>query len=239
MSDESTDKAAAPADTTPTGTPAAAAPAGTTPTVDLNAVLAENRRLSEERDKALKQNHEVRKWATQASQKAADYERRLQERGETDFSIDTGNARSAPSSEMEADLAEVKFKLNTPEWNRVVDKQSGKTVWDEMSSILYDDSQVGELVGRTPYLTLKNIHREVQNRQLKAALKASAAASPARNPLLSHAEMSGQGASTPIATLDITDPNMSADDFLSAADKAGMLEGLVDPNDLPSFFRGK
>ena len=127
--------------------------------------------------------------------------------------------------------------MNHPDWNKAIDKQ-GKTVWDEMNAILFDDARASELVGRTPYLTLKNIHREVQNQRMKAELNAARAATPNNRAVItSRAEMSGQGASPSIPSIDISDPNMTADQLIEAADKAGMLDDLVDPNDPPSWYR--
>ncbi len=232
---DSTDTAPAPADPS-AGTPAPAA-APTTPAINLDAVLAENKRLTAEHQKAVERAREAQKWGTQASQRAAALERQLQERGFVDE--EPAPSRGGYDAEVAADLAEVKFKLNNPDWNKVVDTQTGRTVWDEMNAILFDDAQANELAGRTPYLTLKNIYQTVQFRRLQADNKAlQAAAAPRRTMVLqAQAEMSGQGASTPIPTLDISDPNMTADQLLEAADKAGMLEDLVDPNDPPSFLR--
>jgi len=242
MSDDSTDTAPAPADQS-AGTPAPAA-APTTPAVNLDSVLAENKRLEGERNKAIERAREAQKWGTQASQRAAALERQLQERGFADTD-EPAPSRANYDAEVAADLAEVKFKLNNPDWNKVVDKQSGRTVWDEMNAILFDDAQANDHAGRTPYLTLKNIYREVQYRRLMADQKARGAApAPSRSAiantisaLQAQAEFSGQGASTPVPTLDITDPNMTDDQLIDAANKAGLLDDLVDPNDPPSFLR--
>jgi hypothetical protein len=243
MPDDAADTAPTPADN-PTGnvaqgTPASSAPV--TPAVDLNAVLADNRRLQEEREKLQGQYAQVRKWATKSAQDAAQYKRQLEEGGHGSGIVlnDPASGMAAGfDNESIADIAEVKFKMNHPDWNKTVDKQTGKTVWDEMNAILFDDVRSSELVGRTPYLTLKNIHREVQNQRMSAELKAARAAQvPNRSVITSHAEMSGQGASIPMASIDISDPNMTAEQLLEAADKSGMLEGLVDPNDPPSWMR--
>lgn len=224
-----------PSGTESTGTPDASATAPATQRVDLNAVLAENKRLQVERDKFAVDAREARKWGTQSSQKAAALERQLQERGS--LYEEPASRRGDYDAEVAADLAEVKFKLNNPDWNKVVDKQNGKTVWDEMNSILFDDAKASDLAGRTPYLTLKNIYREVQYARLQADHKAALAVAPRRNVLQSQAEMSGQGANVPVPTIDISDPNMTADQLIDAANKAGMLDDLVDPNDPPSWLR--
>ena len=193
-----TDKAPAPAaPVPPAGTPAPQGAAPTTPAIDLNAVLEENRRLRG-------QYSEVRKFATQKAQRAAELERQLAAReADPDLSLETAAPRRSPSEDdrlaaIESDQAEIKFKQNTPDWNEVVDKQTGRTVWDEMNTILFDDAQAAELAGRTPYLTLRNIHREVQYRRLVAAQKAAAVAAPSadeqRRALRARAAMSGQAA---------------------------------------------
>ena len=235
MADNSADTATTPATETGFGATSTSAATPVTPTIDLNAVLAENRRLVEERDKLTNQNREVRKWATQSSQKAAQLEREMQARAET-FGDPAQTSTQTYDNEVLADIAEVKFKQNTPDWNKVVDKQSGKTVWDEMNSIIFDDAKVSELVGRTPYLTLKNVYKEVQLQRLLADQKAQAS-QPRRSVMQAQAEMSGQGANTPIPSIDISDPNMTEGQFLDAANKAGLLDDLIDPNDPPSFFR--
>lgn len=240
MADEAADTADAPADS-PTGnvaqgTPAPSAP--TTPAVDLNAILADNRRLQSERDDALRKHGEVRKWATRASQENAELKRRQEERG--GITLDDPAAphgMSLGDNEVVADVAEVKFKLNHPDWNKVTDPKTGRTVWDDMNAILFDDARAADLVGRTPYLTLSNIHREVQLQRLLAEQKSRASERPQRSTIASRAEMSGQGANAPIASIDISDPNMTDKQLLEAAESAGLLDDLVDPNDPPSWMR--
>src|SRR5207247_325139 len=104
-------------------------------------------------------------------------------------------------------------------------------------SILYDDSKVGEYLGPTPEHTLNNIYREVQLQRALAAQRDSAKPTSVRAQIAAQADLSGQGANTPIPTIDISDPNMTDAQLLDAADKAGLLEDLVDPNDPPSWLR--
>ena len=223
-------------ETTPAATETTAPTAsGGTPKVDLNTVLAENARLQTERDKAIGQAQGMRKQALQAFQAKAELERRLNERGEMDFTPAT--TPSAYDADVVADIAEVKFKQNTPDWNKVIDPKTSRSVWDEMNTILFDDVQANELAGRTPYLTLKNIYREVQNRRMSAQLKERQTTSPQRQQILAHAEMSGQGANAPVPTIDISDPNLTEAQLLEAADRAGMLDEFVDPLDPPSWMR--
>lgn len=236
MSDP-TDKPMSPAEEAILGT--AATPTPGTPAVDIATMLEENRKLTEERDKLAAQGRETRKWATQSSQQAAELRRQLEARQNVFAEAESTGSGSGYSNEVVSDLAEVKFKLNNPDWNKVVDKQSGQTVWDKMNEILFNDAKAADHIGRTPYNTLKNIHREVQYQRLLEAQAASRATMPAaeRNRLSAQAEMSGQGANVPTPTIDLSDPNMTADQLLEAADKAGMLDGLVDPLDPPSWLR--
>jgi len=231
-----TDTADAPAETPTPGTPERA-PAGT-PAVDVATMLEENRKLTEERDKLAAQYRETRKWATQSSQSAAEL-RRQREARDTTFDDATTASRGGDYSTVVSDLAEVKFKLNNPDWNKVVDKQTGHTVWDKMNEILFNDAKAEEHIGRTPYHTLRNIYREVQYQRLLATQKEAGRPMPTseRHRLAAQAEMSGQGANIPTPAIDLSDPNMTADQLIEAADKAGLLDDLVDPNDPPSWMR--
>lgn len=231
-----TDTADAPAETQVPGIPERTQG---TPAVDVAAMLEENRKLTDERDKLQAQGRETRKWATQSSQQAAEYRRQLEARNDV-FSEATETSRGGSgNSEFASDLAEVKFKLNNPDWNKVVDKQTGHTVWDKMNEILFNDARAEEHVGRTPYHTLRNIYREVQYQRLLTTQAAARATMPAaeRNRLAAQAEMSGQGATISTPAIDLSDSNMTADQLIEAADKAGLLDGLVDPNDPPSWMR--
>lgn len=212
--------------------------APTTPVIDINAVLAENKRMSDERARLLEASQEVRRQRDRFATEAKTLQRRLEESGSVGYDAPAGNGGTSVDTEVLADIAEVKFKLNHPDWNKAVDKQSGKTVWDEMNAILFDDARAMEHAGRTPYQTLKNIYREVHYQRLLAAQKEAARPVGIRAQIAAaQAEMSGQGASTPIPTIDISDPNMTDAQLLEAADKAGFLDGLVDPMDPPSWMR--
>lgn len=229
------------------GTPASAASAGaapTTPAIDLNAVLAENKRIAAERDAALAQGRETRKFATQKAQEAAALRRQLEGR-EADANLDAsfdepaatqsrGGISAEEAREIRGENAEIRFKQNNPDWNEVVDKQTGRTVWDEVNAILFDDAQAADYAGRTPYLTLKNIHREVQYRRLVAAQKAAADAGQAatdanRAAMRARAAISGQSGG---GELEIDIDKLTPQEMID--------QGLVefDPTNPPSHARG-
>lgn len=186
---------------TATGTTATAP---VTPAVDLNKVLEDNRNLREQRDRLAGQFGEYRRQVTPKLNRAAELEKQIAARGADTTDLDFGETTTARPSSADADRlssieskqAEIDFKLSNPDWNKVIDDKTGKTLWDEMNTILFDDSQMADLAGRTPYATLQNIRREVKNRLYEAREKAAAAASPGadRNQLRARAALSGQSA---------------------------------------------
>lgn len=233
------------------------APTGGTPQVDLSSLLAENKRLADERATLAKQYGDLRKFSTQKSQEAAEYRRRLEAAAsaspEYDFGDPNPPARPTGSTidperlqNIEANQAIINFKLDHSDWNEAVEKDKdgrpAKSMWQAINELLDESNPISQtLAGATPYLTLKNAYREVRLQQLQKANTEAAAAKAAadanRNLFRARAGMSGQPASGDAGAFDLNDPNLTADQFLDAADKAGMLEGLVDPNDPPSFLR--
>src|SRR5437867_1155538 len=212
------------------------APAVGTPVVDLNAVLAENKRLTDERTKLMEAAHTVRQQRDRFASQAKEAQRRLEESGDVNFGA-AGPARpAARETVLEGRLAEIGFKMDHPDWNKPLDKD-GKTVWNKMTEILFDDSRSGDFVGPSPEHTLNNIYREVQLQRALTTQRETAKPVSVRAQIAAQAEMSGQGANTPIPTIDIDDAGMTADKLLDEADKAGWLEGLIDPNDPPSSLR--
>jgi Holliday junction resolvase RusA-like endonuclease len=225
-----TSAAAPPAETTPTG-----APAGT-PKIDIAAVLAENKRLSDERAKLLEANAATRQQRDRFASQAREAQRRLEESGSVGIETTPAPTNGNLDRRMEGRLAEIGFKMDHPDWNKPIDK-SGKTVWDAMTAILWDDTKINEFLGITPDHTLNNIYREIRYQQATEALKSQVRPSTVRAQIAAQADLSGQGANTPVPTINLDDPAMTDAVLLDEADKAGWLDGLVDPNDPPSSMR--
>lgn len=240
-----------------TSKPAAASTSGGTPAVDLNALLADNKRLADERTALAKQYGDLRKFSTQKSQEAAEYKRRLEAAASASTEYDFGDpnppARATASSidsdrlqQIEANQAIINFKLDHSDWDGAVEKDKDgrvtKTTWQAINELLDETNPVSAtLAGATPYLTLKNAYREVLLQQLQrerpALLESRGASDAQRATLRAQASISGQSATEGTEALDLNDPNLTADDLLKIGVEAGIFK--LDPNDLPLSMRGR
>lgn len=222
----------------PTPDPSKGAAGTGTPSVDVNQILAENARLKEREGVLTKSYGEIRSFATKKAQEAAALRKQLESGGDLDLGEPPAKGGSDPTRDrmdvIEGRQATIDFRLDHPDYNTVIDEKSGKTVWGRMQDLLDESNpESAYLAGATPYLTLRNAYREVQLELARAerAKSPSQGATQQRTALRVQALVSGQSATDGGESIDLDDPNLTAEDILKIGIESGLFK--IDQSDPP------